>query len=144
MAYESLFEPGYIGKTKIKNRIVMAPMNTQFTMGEPPVLSERYFEYYRARAKGGVGLIITTHVKAEKHRSISAYLWLCYLGFPSQIKYFYEITEMAHRYDAKTAIELSPGTGRLADVILKDKRPWDLRNRNTRYARYKDERAYHR
>ncbi|NMB34099.1 MAG: FAD-dependent oxidoreductase [Clostridium sp.] len=124
MAYESLFEPGYIGKTKIKNRIVMAPMNTQFTMGEPPVLSERYFEYYRARAKGGVGLIITTHVKAEK--SIDPYpLTYGYatLDSASQIKYFYEITEMAHRYDAKTAIELSPGTGRLADVILKDKRP---------------------
>jgi len=30
---------------------------------------------------------------------------------------------MAHRYDAKIAIELSPGTGRLADATLKDKWP---------------------
>jgi len=100
MAYDKLFEPGYIGKVKIKNRLVMSPMNTHFSIGDPAVLSERYFEYYKARARGGVGLIITT---------------LCHL---SQIKYFNEITEMAHRYDAKIAIELSPGTGRLADATL--------------------------
>jgi len=26
MAYDKLFEPGYIGKVKIKNRLVMSPM----------------------------------------------------------------------------------------------------------------------
>jgi len=71
-----------------------------------------------------VGLIITTHVKAEKN--IDPYpLTYGYATFDSvsQIKYFNEITEMAHRYDAKIAIELSPGTGRLADATLKDKWP---------------------
>lgn len=124
MAYDKLFEPGYIGKLKIKNRLVMSPMNTQFSTGDPSVLSERYFEYYKARAKGGVGLIITTHVKAEKN--IDPYpLTYGYatLDTASQIKYFNEITEMAHRYDAKIAIELSPGTGRLADATLKDRWP---------------------
>ena len=124
MAYDKLFEPVYIGNLKIKNRLVMSPMNTQFSIGEPPVLGERYFEYYKARAKGGVGLIITTHVKAEKN--VDPYpLTYGYatLNSVNQIKYFYEITEMAHRYDAKIAIELSPGTGRLADDALKEKWP---------------------
>lgn len=124
MAYDELFKPGYIGKLKIKNRLVFSPINTHFTTGEPPVLGERFYEYYRARAKGGVGLIITTHVKAENN--IDPYP-LSYgyatLNSASQIKYFYEITEMAHRYDTKVAIELSPGTGRLADTALKDKWP---------------------
>jgi len=103
-------------------------MNTHFSIGDPAVLSERYFEYYKARARGGVGLIITTHVKAEKN--IDPYpLTYGYATFDSvsQIKYFNEITEMAHRYDAKIAIELSPGTGRLADATLKDKWPVGLR-----------------
>lgn len=124
MAYDKLFEPANIGKAKIKNRLVMSPMNTHFTTGEPSVLSDRYFEYYKSRAKGGVGLIITTHVKAEK--KIDPYpLTYGYatLDSASQIKYFYEITETAHRYDAKVAIELSPGTGRLADATLKDRWP---------------------
>jgi len=124
MAYDKLFEPGYIGKLKIKNRLVMSPINTQFTTGEPSILGEKFYEYYKARARGGVGLIITTHVKAEK--SIDPYpLTYGYstLDSASQIKYFYEITEMAHRYDTKVAIELSPGTGRLADAALKDRWP---------------------
>lgn len=102
----------------------MSPINPQFSIGEPSVLGERFYEYYKARAKGGVGLIITTHVKAEKN--IDPYpLTYGYatLDSASQIKYFYEITEMAHRYDAKIAIELSPGTGRLADDALKDRWP---------------------
>lgn len=124
MAYDRLFEPGRIGNLKIKNRLVMSPMNTQFSTGEPPILGERYFEYYRARAKGGVGLIITTHVKAE--RNVDPYpLTFGYatLDSANQIKYFYEITEIAHRYDAKIAIELSPGTGRLAEDGIGKKRP---------------------
>lgn len=124
MVYGKLFEPACIGNVKIKNRIVMSPMNTQFSIGEPSLLAERYFEYYKSRAKGGTGLIITTHVKAEKN--IDPYpLTYGYatMDSASQIKYFYEITEMVHRYDAKIAIELSPGTGRLADTILKDRWP---------------------
>jgi len=102
----------------------MSPINTQFTTGDPSILGEKFYEYYKARARGGVGLIITTHVKAEK--SIDPYpLTYGYatLDSASQIKYFYEITEMAHRYDTKIAIELSPGTGRLADAALKDRWP---------------------
>lgn len=124
MAYDKLFEPGYIGNLKIKNRLIMSPINPQFTIGEPSVLGERFYEYYKARAKGGVGLIITTHVKAEK--TIDPYpLTFGYatLDTASKIKYFNEITEMAHRYDAKIAIELSPGTGRLADAALRDRWP---------------------
>jgi len=124
MASEKLFEPINIGKCKIKNRLVMSPINTQFTTGDPAVLSEKFYEYYKARAKGGVGLIITTHVKAEKQ--IDPYpLTYGYATFDTaaQIKYFHEITEMAHRYDCKIAIELSPGTGRLADAVIEGKPP---------------------
>jgi 2-enoate reductase len=53
-----LFEPGRIGKLRVKNRIVMAPMGTRFE--EPDGrLSQRGIDYYVARAKGGTGLIIT-------------------------------------------------------------------------------------
>lgn len=124
MAYNKLFQKGHIGNLELKNRIVMSPMHPHFAMGDPLFLGERFYEYYKARAKGGVGLIITSHVKAEK--TIDPYPQT--YGFPTfdsvkMLKYFHEITEMAHRYDTKIAIELSPGTGRLADEILPDKYP---------------------
>lgn len=124
MAYNKLFQKGHIGNLELKNRLVMSPMHPHFAIGDPLFTADRFYEYYRARAKGGVGLIITPHIKAEKN--IDPYP-LTY-GFPTfdsakMLKYFHETTEMCHRYDTKIAIELSPGTGRLADEIMEDKWP---------------------
>ena len=54
-----LFEAGKIGKIVIKNRIVMAPMDIPGLKEADGRLSQRAIDYYVARAKGGVGLIIT-------------------------------------------------------------------------------------
>ncbi len=55
--YSALFSPAYIGKLLIKNRIVMAPMLSGYAMADGEV-SEQLIDYYEARARGGVGLII--------------------------------------------------------------------------------------
>ncbi|HNW28776.1 MAG TPA: NAD(P)/FAD-dependent oxidoreductase [Spirochaetota bacterium] len=53
----TLFSPVTIGTMKIKNRIAMAPMATDFAEGDGTV-SQRLIDYYEARARGGAGLII--------------------------------------------------------------------------------------
>ena len=65
MKYETLFNPIQINKTKIKNRIVMAPMATLGLLTIDGCFGPRAIEYYIARARGGVGLIITGAVKIE-------------------------------------------------------------------------------
>lgn len=55
---EALFSPIKIGKIELKNRLVMAPMALHYA-NEKGMLSERQLNYYTARAKGGVGLIIS-------------------------------------------------------------------------------------
>ena len=51
-----LFEPIEIGPVTVPNRIVMPAMHLNYTMdGE---VSDRLIDFYRARAAGGVGLII--------------------------------------------------------------------------------------
>ena len=52
-----LFEPGQIGGLAVKNRIVMAPMTRSFSPEGVP--GPDVAAYYRRRAEGGVGLIIT-------------------------------------------------------------------------------------
>lgn len=52
-----LFEPLQIGPLKLKNRIVMAPMTRNFCPGGVP--DEDVAGYYRRRAEGETGLIIT-------------------------------------------------------------------------------------
>ncbi len=124
--YSKLFERVQVGKLSLKNRIVMSPMQTRHlerTAAEA-TYTHWYTEYFRERAKGGVGLIITGHIKAEK--AIDPYPLKSIfpvLDSDEKIKEFSEVTETVHRYGAKIAAQLSAGTGRLADVFQPDKWP---------------------
>jgi len=52
-----LFTPLKVGDLTLKNRIVMSPMTRQFSPGGVP--TEDVAAYYRRRAEGGAGLIVT-------------------------------------------------------------------------------------
>ncbi len=52
-----LFKPFQHGKLALRNRIVMSPMTRYFSPDNIP--GDNVVEYYRRRAEGGVGLIIT-------------------------------------------------------------------------------------
>ena len=55
--YPALFSSFTLNGLDIPNRIVMAPMTRSFSPGGHP--TEDVAAYYRRRAEGGVGLIIT-------------------------------------------------------------------------------------
>ncbi|MEN6390512.1 MAG: FAD-dependent oxidoreductase [Syntrophomonas sp.] len=55
--YSALFSPGKIGGLTVKNRVVMAPMLVSYGLASGEV-SPRLIDYYEARARGGVGIII--------------------------------------------------------------------------------------
>lgn len=55
-----LFTPFRAGALALKNRIVMAPMTRSFSPGHVP--GENVAAYYRRRAEGGVGLILSEGV----------------------------------------------------------------------------------
>ncbi|HIJ57615.1 MAG TPA: FAD-dependent oxidoreductase [Deltaproteobacteria bacterium] len=52
---EKLFLPAKIGSLDLPNRIIMVAVTTRYDFDE----NNRLFDFYAARAKGGVGLIIT-------------------------------------------------------------------------------------
>jgi len=54
----SLFQPFKLGSLTLDNRIVMAPMTRNFSPNDN-VPGDNVVDYYRRRAEGGVGLIIT-------------------------------------------------------------------------------------
>ncbi len=55
--FKKLFEPTSIGQMQLKNRIVMPPIGTRYAE-EDGTVGQRTLDYYEARARGGVGLII--------------------------------------------------------------------------------------
>jgi 2,4-dienoyl-CoA reductase-like NADH-dependent reductase (Old Yellow Enzyme family)/thioredoxin reductase len=54
--FQKLFEPGMIGKLRIRNRIINAPMERNYATIDGSV-TQRYIDHLVAKAKGGVGLI---------------------------------------------------------------------------------------
>ena len=68
--YTALFSPIRIGTMKLRNRLVMSPMENSFGTqdGRP---TERSIQYFEARAKGGVGLItLGASAIDEKHKEV--------------------------------------------------------------------------
>jgi 2,4-dienoyl-CoA reductase-like NADH-dependent reductase (Old Yellow Enzyme family) len=63
-AHEILFEPFRLGSLRLRNRIVMAPMTRYFSPGGIP--GEDVARYYRRRAEGEVGLIISEGTAIER------------------------------------------------------------------------------
>ena len=107
-----LFEPGFIGKLRIKNRIAMAPMFPMgMTDGTPQMgLARRGIDYYVARAEGGTGLIITGIMCPNEKMEKS---W----GYPlisdkRAIMWLSELAEAMHDYRAKIFVQFSAGFGR--------------------------------
>ena len=118
-----LFEPGKISKLSLKNRIVMAPLGIG-GLGISDLggrLSQRGIDYYAARAKGGVGLIITggTRVSREIEYSpdVPANLRIDN-GTYIALSALSEFADAIHDYGAKAAIQLTPGQGRCARLGL--------------------------
>lgn len=66
MQYTKLFEPISIGNVLIKNRVMMAPMGSNFANHDGTV-SKTMIEHYRRRAIGGVGLIITEDTTVSRN-----------------------------------------------------------------------------
>lgn len=134
--YGKLLKPAQIGSMCLKNRVVMSPMDFKFVNGNfsDATITERTVDVYRARARGGVGLIITSHVKAEQ--KLDPYpksLLFPIMDREERIKEFAALADAVHLYGTKIAAELSPGSGRYADYIEEGEEPVSASEMPTQY-----------
>jgi 2,4-dienoyl-CoA reductase-like NADH-dependent reductase (Old Yellow Enzyme family) len=111
--YAPIFEPITINGCEIKNRIVMSPMNCNYTAPDHYV-SKQQAAYYAARAKGGTGLIITeaqavsTLPCADTYRKYNNPYLTDYRYVPTQS----EMVEHVHAFGGKIFAQLFTGPGR--------------------------------
>ena len=61
-----LAQPGRIGPLHLRNRVVMAPMGTNYSTTDG-LSTERDKLYYAERARGGVGMIMTEAMVVTAH-----------------------------------------------------------------------------
>lgn len=116
--YPHLFSPIRIGETTVKNRIFMPPISTN--LADKGYVTDELIAHYAARAKGGVGLIVTEVTTIEP-----TYVYLpgdMSIHDDSFIPGWEKLTAAVHQYGAKILPQLFhpaymafpvPGTPRL-------------------------------
>lgn len=113
-SHRVLFEPMKIGSLTLKNRYSMAPMGTLGCVDNDGAYNQRGVEYYVARAKGGVGLIITGVQMVENELEQFPMPSLpCPTHHPTAyLRSAKELTERVHAYGTKIFAQLTAGWGR--------------------------------
>ena len=114
--HKILFEPVSIGKVKIKNRYVMAPMGPGGLCDEQGCYNQKGVEYYVRRAHGGTGLIMTgvTYVENDIEKCVMPSMPCPTINPLNFIKTAKPMTERVHAYGAKIFSQLSGGFGRVS------------------------------
>ncbi len=116
MEYDKLFEPGKINGLEIKNRTVMNAMGTLGFSDSRGIPSKAWGDYYIARAKGGVGLIITGIHPVSNHHEvlIDTNLPHMYQDPEGYILSTRMAIEAIHAHGAKIWCQITAGWGRSA------------------------------
>ncbi len=116
--YPNLYSYGKIGKLSLKNRIVMSPMGT-FSENHDGSVSSNQLEYFRARARGGVGMVIT-EVQYVTNKTDPWINYITTADTDEQMKGWSTLVEAIHAEGAKCCIQLGCGLGRNAFPFSND------------------------
>ena len=98
MDLTKLFSPINIGKMEVKNRLVMPALTTGFAFGE---VNDQLKNYFVARARGGVGLIVIGITSVEPGTD-----YVISVGDDRFVSGLRDLAKSIHSHGAKTAIQL--------------------------------------
>jgi 2,4-dienoyl-CoA reductase-like NADH-dependent reductase (Old Yellow Enzyme family)/thioredoxin reductase len=100
--FPALFRPGDIGGLRLKNRLIMPAMGTQLSDAEGKA-TERLLDYYRARARGGVGLITPQFASVSSDATLR---FTMAIYDDSHIPDWKRVVDAVHEAGAKICIQL--------------------------------------
>ena len=113
--------PASMGPMRLRNRVVMAPLSTNFPSASGEITPE-YTGFYLARAKGGVGLIIVEWANVDFPLGKGGYTQTR-LDDDAFIPSFREFTEIIHETGAKVCLQLNHSGGMFGDRGRSELRP---------------------
>jgi 2,4-dienoyl-CoA reductase-like NADH-dependent reductase (Old Yellow Enzyme family) len=108
--YTHMFKPIKIGSLELKNRLAMAPVTTNYTLAGYP--NEQFIAFLAARAKGGVGLLVTPPA-VNLFPGSPTHVVFPLLSEKAHIPLWNEVVETIHAFGAKAVGQvLVGGVGR--------------------------------
>lgn len=100
--YPKLFEPLDLGFTQLKNRVLMGSMHTN--LEEAKGGFGKLAAFYRERAKGGVGLIVTGGISPNVRGRLAPFA--CQLSYPWQVKKHRQVTQAVQAEGSKICLQI--------------------------------------
>jgi len=119
-SFTHLLAPGRIGQLELRNRIVMAPMGSNFAEADGHC-GERIQAYYEARAAGGAGLLIMG-VCSIAYPAGTAEPYQVGVSSDEFIPGLAELARRVHQHGAKVAMQLQHA-GKVAVRDMAEGRP---------------------
>ena len=103
--YKHLFEPLAVKNMRLKNRIVMMPMGTNFgeQNGE---MSFLHINYYAQRAEGGTGLIIVENASVDSPQGSNGTTQIR-IDQDSYIPRLFMLCETVHKHGTRIALQIN-------------------------------------
>ncbi|MCP4657154.1 MAG: FAD-dependent oxidoreductase [bacterium] len=121
--FPKLFEPAQIGRLEVRNRLIMAAMLVGYAETDGR-FSRRHVDYFAARARGGVGLIVTGSVLAETRiQPIPPGAPVPVCDSDSVIPRLKALVGAVHKHGAKIALQIAPGGGRQSHLVTAEAPP---------------------
>ena len=126
--FPNIFTPGSIGRLSVKNRLVRAPMASNFH-GKDGCVTDRTIKHYREFARGGAGLIIVGEVHVDDKASRCSPCGLSISSAEHQPGLGW-LAETIKEYGAKACLQLSHGgkqtfLGREVPLKAPSRVPWE-------------------
>lgn len=120
MAYSHLLSEGRIGSLRLRNRILLSAMGSNYSDADGRC-NQRMLDYYKTHAKGGTGLLIMETSAADWPNGATTPNTP---GFSSDrfIPELKELTAGVHQHGAAIAVQLNHG-GKMAQGDVIDGRP---------------------
>ena len=118
--FPKLFEPGWIGNVRLKNRVIKAPQHTGLANPDGSV-TDRMLRYYKDVASGGVSMVIVEYAWIDNDASRAS---PCQLGVASMdhIPGLSLLAQTIQANGAKAAIQISHA-GRQKFTLARPKAP---------------------
>lgn len=116
-----VLQPARLGNLTLKNRVIMAPLSTNFPSVSGEITPE-FIAFYLERARGGVGMIITEWANVDFPLGKGGYTQMrldddCYIPMLCQF------TEIIHETGAKVCLQLNHSGGMFGDRGRSDLSP---------------------
>lgn len=102
-ALRELFSPLQIGPTQVRNRVLMTALSVGYS--EDNILSDRHIAYYRERARGGAGLIVTEQ-QAGHRLSKGSFYRGCSAWEKTAVPQYAKLADAVHEFGGRQFVQL--------------------------------------